>query len=76
VQANIALEPTPASVRCYLGLPLPCCFHVYGYRLLSRHTLSGPNLAPNRAQKRSPSINVQLVRIKEVFGQRTNGRAS
>ena len=41
-----------------------------------RHTPSGPILAPNRAQKLSPSINVQLVWTKEVFRQRTDERAS
>src|SRR5262252_8363590 len=29
---SAALLPPPSSVRSGLGLPLPCFFHVYGYR--------------------------------------------
>jgi hypothetical protein len=35
-----------------------------------------PILAPEHAQKLSPSINVQLVGAGEVFGRYADGRAS
>ena len=36
-QSNHGVQLTASSVRFCAGLPLPCFFHVYGYRPLNRH---------------------------------------
>ena len=72
---SLVLHLTVSSVRSCLGWPLPCFFHVYGYRPLSTHTTQRPILAPAPAQKLSPEINVELVGDREVFGQHGIGVA-
>jgi|RhiMetStandDraft_8_1073273.scaffolds.fasta_scaffold40475_2 hypothetical protein len=70
---NQGLQPTASSVCSYLGLLLPCFFHVYGYRPLSTHTINRLILAPDPAQKLSPQISVELVGSEEVFGRYADG---